>query len=80
MVRCAPYGAPLTGGGASLSSCPRTIEHEANGHEHEASEHEVVSAREPLDPLALVEDELLLTLPFAPRHESDCAPPAGGAA
>jgi uncharacterized protein len=46
----------------------------------EASEHEVVSAREPLDPLALVEDELLLTLPFAPRHESGCAPPAGDAA
>ncbi|HEX4883906.1 MAG TPA: YceD family protein, partial [Casimicrobiaceae bacterium] len=46
----------------------------------EASEHEVVAAREPLDPLVLVEDELLLTLPFAPRHEGDCAPPAGDAA
>lgn len=42
----------------------------------EASEHEVVVAREPLDPQVLVEDELLLTLPFAPRHEDDCAPPA----
>ena len=42
----------------------------------EASEHEVVVAREPLDPQVLVEDELLLTLPFAPRHESDCGPPA----
>jgi uncharacterized protein len=46
----------------------------------EASEHEVVAARDPLDPLVLVEDELLLTLPFAPRHEGDCAPPAGDAA
>lgn len=45
----------------------------------EASEHEVVNAREPLDPVTLVEDELLLSLPFAPRHESDCAPPAEGA-
>jgi uncharacterized protein len=45
----------------------------------EASEHEVVVAREPLDPVTLVEDELLLTLPFAPRHEGDCAPPAGDA-
>ncbi|HLX31049.1 MAG TPA: DUF177 domain-containing protein [Casimicrobiaceae bacterium] len=29
---------------------------------------EVVHASGPTDPLALVEDELLLTLPFAPRH------------
>ena len=29
---------------------------------------EVVLARGPLDPLALVEDELVLALPFAPRH------------
>jgi uncharacterized protein len=35
----------------------------------ESSEDEVVLANAPLDPLALVEDELLLTLPFAPRHE-----------
>lgn len=42
----------------------------------EASEHEVVDASLPLDPLALVEDELLLTLPFAPRHEYECASPA----
>jgi uncharacterized protein len=42
----------------------------------DVSEHEVVAAREPLDPVALVEEELLLTLPFAPRHEYDCAPPA----
>jgi uncharacterized protein len=43
----------------------------------EASEHEVVAAREPLDPAVLVEDELLLTLPFAPRHEDECASPEG---
>jgi uncharacterized protein len=38
----------------------------------DASEDEVVLARAPLDPVDLVEDELLLTLPFAPRHEPDC--------
>lgn len=38
----------------------------------DASEHEVVLANAPLDAVALVEDELLLTLPFAPRHETDC--------
>lgn len=42
----------------------------------EASEDEVVLADAPLDPLALVEDELLLTLPFAPRHEAACEPRA----
>jgi uncharacterized protein len=41
-------------------------------HLDEASEHEVVLADGPLDPVALVEDELLLTLPFAPRHEASC--------
>jgi uncharacterized protein len=44
----------------------------------EASEQEVVLANAPLDAVALVEDELLLTLPFAPRHEAPCAE-AGGA-
>jgi uncharacterized protein len=34
----------------------------------EDDEHEVVLAAEPLDALALVEEELLLTLPYAPRH------------
>lgn len=43
----------------------------------EASDHEVVLANVPLDPMALVEDELLLTLPFAPRHESNCGAAAG---
>ena len=38
----------------------------------EASEHEVLLGNAPLDAVALVEDELLLTLPFAPRHESEC--------
>lgn len=41
----------------------------------EASEQEVVVASERLDPATLVEDELLLTLPFAPRHEGECADP-----
>jgi len=33
---------------------------------------EVALADERLDPRALVEDELLLTLPYAPRHEGQC--------
>jgi uncharacterized protein len=45
----------------------------------EASDQEVVDAREPLDPATLVEDELLLTLPFAPRHAGECASPEGAA-
>ena len=32
---------------------------------------EVVLAAAPLDPLALVEDELVLALPFAPRHPDE---------
>lgn len=43
-------------------------------HLDEISENEVVLADAPLDPVALVEDELLLSLPFAPRHDADCAP------
>jgi uncharacterized protein len=39
----------------------------------EDDEHEVVVAAAPLDPRELVEDELLLTLPFAPHCEQgDC--------
>jgi uncharacterized protein len=38
----------------------------------DASECEVVLAAAPLDAHELVEDELLLSLPFAPRHEKDC--------
>ena len=38
----------------------------------DASEVEVILADEPLDPAELVEDELVLTLPFAPRHEGAC--------
>ncbi|MGE5105443.1 MAG: YceD family protein [Betaproteobacteria bacterium] len=37
------------------------------------SDSEVVLAEGSLDPLTLVEDELVLALPFAPRHpEGDC--------
>ncbi len=42
----------------------------------DASEQEVVLANALLDPLQLVEDELLLTLPFVPRHDEECAPGA----
>ena len=38
----------------------------------EASEDEVVLADGPLDAAELVEDELVLTLPFAPMHEGPC--------
>lgn len=39
----------------------------------EGDDHEVIVAAAPLDPLALVEDELLLTLPFAPLcGRDDC--------
>jgi DUF177 domain-containing protein len=42
------------------------------------SEAEVVLAQAPLDPLTLVEDELVLALPFAPRHpEGECQAPGG---
>ncbi|HSQ82405.1 MAG TPA: YceD family protein [Casimicrobiaceae bacterium] len=38
---------------------------------------EVVLAESPVDPLELVEDELVLALPFAPRHpDGACAAPA----
>jgi len=40
----------------------------------DTEEPEVVLANTPLDPVALVEDELLLSLPFSPRHEQgECA-------
>jgi uncharacterized protein len=40
----------------------------------ETSESEVILADRPLEPAVLVEDELVLTLPFAPRHEGGCPP------
>ena len=40
----------------------------------EESEGEVILADRPLDAATLVEDELVLTLPFAPRHEGECGP------
>jgi uncharacterized protein len=43
-------------------------------------EAEVVLADAPLDPLTLVEDELVLALPFAPRHpDGECTAPVGRA-
>ena len=42
----------------------------------EDSDEEVLVAAAPLDPLTLVEDELLLSLPYAPTHaEGECAAP-----
>ena len=38
----------------------------------ESTEDEVVLADGPLDAADLVEDELVLTLPFAPAHEGPC--------
>lgn len=40
-----------------------------------ASDDEVLVADHPLDAVALVEDELLLTLPFAPMHEAGTCRP-----
>ena len=42
-----------------------------------SSDHEVVVADHPLEAVELVEDELLLTLPYAPMHESDCGEGGG---
>jgi uncharacterized protein len=40
------------------------------------SDDEVVVAAAPLDPKQLIEDELVLALPYAPRHtEGECTPP-----
>jgi len=41
------------------------------------SDGEVIVAAAPLDPAALVEDELLLTVPYAPRHAEPCGEAAG---
>jgi uncharacterized protein len=50
---------------------------EAEGDALDAgSDEEVLVAAEPLDALALVEDELLLSLPYAPTHaDGECAAP-----
>lgn len=65
-----------------LSDFPLPVEHrtltviarnEKEADELDASsDHEVVVADHPLDAVELVEDELLLTLPYAPMHEGDC--------
>jgi uncharacterized protein len=45
----------------------------------DVEEPEVVLADAPLDPVTLVEDELLLSLPFSPRHARDqCVAAASG--
>jgi len=69
-----------------LSDFPLPVEHrtvavlarsEKEADELDASsDHEVVIALHPLDAVELVEDELLLTLPYAPMHDSECE--AGG--
>jgi uncharacterized protein len=50
---------------------------EAEGDALDAgNDEEVLVAAEPLDALALVEDELLLSLPYAPAHaDGECAVP-----
>ena len=47
-----------------------------DGEDHE---HEVILAAKPLDAVELVEDELLLTLPFVPRCPESGCPAAGQA-
>ncbi len=47
----------------------------------DADEREVVLASTPLEAAALIEDEVLLSLPFAPRHpEAQCAAASAGGA
>lgn len=70
-----------------LSDFPLPVEHrtlavlarnEKEADELDASsDHEVVVADHPLDAVELVEDELLLTLPYAPMHEGDCGEGGG---
>ena len=66
-----------------LSDFPLPVEHRTltvlARSEKEADEldahcdHEVVIADHPLDAAGLVEEELLLTLPYAPMHDIECA-------
>jgi uncharacterized protein len=42
------------------------------------SENEVLVADHPLDPAELIEDELLLTLPYAPMHEAGACQAGSG--
>ena len=49
---------------ARASSVSGSLDAETDG--------EVILADRPLDAATLVEDELVLTLPFAPRHEGEC--------
>ena len=42
-----------------------------------ASDGEVLVADRPLDPAELIEDEVLLTLPYAPMHEGGACPGGG---
>lgn len=42
----------------------------------DASAQEVLLAAAPVEPVTLVEDELVLTIPFVARHEGSCPPPA----
>ena len=70
-----------------LSDFPLPVEHrivavlarnEKEADELDASsDHEVVIAEHPLDAVELVEDELLLTLPYAPMHDNECGQGSG---
>jgi len=46
--------------------------------DEEDADHEVILADVPLDAVALVEDELVLTLPFVPRCPEDVCPALSG--
>jgi uncharacterized protein len=47
---------------------------EAELEQLDAGEPEVLLAASPLDPITVVEDEILLALPFAPRHTEGACP------
>jgi uncharacterized protein len=70
--RClSPFALPVT---QSTIAVLARSEGEADVFDAE-SDDEVLVANHPLDPAELIEDELLLTLPYAPMHEAGACKP-----
>ncbi|HAV89377.1 YceD family protein [Stutzerimonas balearica] len=61
------------------SECTYAVVNEGASSDHLPREYDVLEVGEdPLDLLALIEDELLLALPIVPLHDPEiCQPPAG---
>lgn len=62
-----------------LSSCIELVSGEADitQEELEDDSKDFLHAQQELDVVALIEDEIILALPFAPRHENCSVPQAG---